>query len=123
MKKMLLALTVVIAGCLIWFIGVPVFKNSGPENRLLVKAISCRIKGCTAIEADFHDYNGMKKVPASLAIARKLERVTLYIFELEDISALSKLPQLKEVDIRGVEGINPIHVEQLRDRGVTVLWK
>ena len=120
---MLLTLTLVVAGCLIWFIGVPVFKNSSPENRLLVKAISCRINGCTAIEADFHDYSGMKKVPASLAIARKLERVTLYIFELEDISALLRLQQLKEVDIRGVEGINPSQVDRLRDRGVTVLWK
>ncbi|WP_281859115.1 hypothetical protein [Litoreibacter halocynthiae] len=123
MKKMFLTLALVIAGCLTWFIGVPVFKNSGPENRLLVKAVSCRIKGCTEIEADFHDYGGMRKVPASLAIARRLEKVTLYIFELEDISALLRLQQLKEVDIRGVEGINPLQVEELRDRGVTVLWK
>ncbi len=99
-------------------LGLTLFKHSSPTNRLMIDVAICRINGCTELFADFHDYGGLKSIPDVISVARKLEKVTFHIFELEDISALLLLENLKEVDAIGVAGIPQSDKDALTQRGV-----
>lgn len=99
-----------------------IFKNSSPENRLLIDVIDCRIKKCTEIYADFHDYGGLKKIPSFIAFAESVENTTFIIYELKSISALTGLDRLKTLNISGISGIPQEEILALQEKGINVLW-
>ena len=96
------------------------FKNSSAENSLFIDVIECRWTGCTEIYADFHDHGGLRAIPNFISWAQSVETMTFVINELEDISALTKMNNLEELDIRGSERIPESEIRALEEMGIRV---
>ncbi|QDC09729.1 hypothetical protein FHY55_10935 [Oceanicola sp. D3] len=99
---------------------LPAFRNSSPENRLLVEVLRCRFAACTHLDVDFHDYSGLTGVPGFVRIAKQVRTARFHVFELQQVSALARLPNLEEVDLRGSARVSAADIDFLKARGIIV---